>query len=579
MSDPAEPARRPTRRIRRPLALIVSLLALASSGLFHQQADRPRRGNSIRLSVMTFNIREGGVHGQFPAVIEAIRASGADVVGLQEPFGRARRIATALGWYAAPALHTISRYPIVQPQDSRDRYGWLVVSPGEIVTIANIHNPSYPYGPTLVLGGRSIEDVLANERRGRLRWMRPFLDALEPALAADQPVFFTGDFNSPSWRDWTPADVDALGWQPSTVEAKGPRYPVQWPASLEMEAAGFRDSYRDEHPDPVADPGYTWTPGHPHVGRHDVFDRIDFVWAAGPSKTLSSRVVGDTNPVTDLVVEPWPSDHRAVVSAFRVTPAEAPTFAAPTDVRLVAGAPTTVAYHATGSDRTVGLWPVGADPAVTGPAASLSLDDAPSRGQRNFDTTGVPAGAYDFVLLVGGAVRSRVPVTVVDDGAKATIATDRAAYPARRADRGVVDRRAGQPIRLAVGEPRRGFAVRRTALGVDVHRRPHRGIRADRPEGRPGGRGRVRAEPVAVAAGRVSGAPVRRRRLPVPRGEHAVSRYGLTTLTRRSRSPLRSFVRAGRPAPSARGAAVGRTTARGTPRAAPRRSAARCRAR
>ena len=78
---------------------------------------------------MTFNIREGGVHGQFSKVVEAITAADADVVGLQEPFGRTRKLARALGWYAAPRLHTISRFPILQPAGSDGFWGWLLVAP------------------------------------------------------------------------------------------------------------------------------------------------------------------------------------------------------------------------------------------------------------------------------------------------------------------------------------------------------------------------------------------------------------------------------------------------------------------
>ena len=76
---------------------------------------------------MTFNIREGGVHGRFSKVVEAIRKADADVVGLQEPFGRTRKLARALGWYAAPRLHTISRFPILQPAGQRRVLG---VAPG-----------------------------------------------------------------------------------------------------------------------------------------------------------------------------------------------------------------------------------------------------------------------------------------------------------------------------------------------------------------------------------------------------------------------------------------------------------------
>ena len=284
---------------------------------------------------MTFNIREGGVHGQFSKVVEAITAADADVVGLQEPFGRTRKLARALGWYAAPRLHTISRFPILQPAGSHGFWGWLLVAPGKVVTIANIHNPSYPYTVDMMrLGTATKAEILQIERHVRVRWMEPFLDSLAPQLAAGDPVFFTGDFNAPSWRDWTPRVVNALGWQPTTLRYRAPRFSIRWPTSVVMEKAGFRDSFREARPDAVTNPGFTWTSGHPGISPWDVFDRIDFVWAAGSSQTMSSRVVGDDDPMSDIVVEPWPSDHRAVVSTFSVEPADAPTFVAPLDVRV-----------------------------------------------------------------------------------------------------------------------------------------------------------------------------------------------------------------------------------------------------
>jgi hypothetical protein len=50
--------------------------------------------------------------------------------------------------------------------------------------------------------------------------------------------------------------------------------------------------------------------------------------------------------MSDIVVEPWPSDHRAVVSTFRVEPADARTFVAPLDVRVPIGQPVLGAFHA-----------------------------------------------------------------------------------------------------------------------------------------------------------------------------------------------------------------------------------------
>jgi endonuclease/exonuclease/phosphatase family metal-dependent hydrolase len=49
------------------------------------------------LTVMTFNVWYGGGQVEFDRVGQAIRAAGADVVGIQEPEGNLRRIADAAG--------------------------------------------------------------------------------------------------------------------------------------------------------------------------------------------------------------------------------------------------------------------------------------------------------------------------------------------------------------------------------------------------------------------------------------------------------------------------------------------------
>jgi endonuclease/exonuclease/phosphatase family metal-dependent hydrolase len=385
---------------------------------------RLRGDGTIELSVMTYNIRQGGVHGPWRKTVEAVRASGADVVGLQEPFGRTRKLARSLGWYAAPRLHTISRFPILEPPGSDGLWGWLLVAPGKVVTIANVHNPSWPNSVDLLrTGSATRQEVMRIERRYRLRWMRPFLQSLAPQLEGGAPVFFTGDFNSPSWRDWTREVVRAQGWQPPTVRSFAPRIPIRWPVSVKMEASGFRDTYREVHPDAIAQPGFTWTSGHPGISSWDVFDRIDFVWAAGPAETLDSRIVGDDDPVSDVVVEPWPSDHRAVVSTFRVTPGDAPAFAAPVDVRVPIGRDVEVVFvDAPAAGRSVGLWAPGDDPASDAPAVSAPIADADPSGTVTLATDYLEPGLYTTAVhrtgttpLVGGTV------ALVDPGAPATI--------------------------------------------------------------------------------------------------------------------------------------------------------------
>jgi endonuclease/exonuclease/phosphatase family metal-dependent hydrolase len=412
--------------------ILVLALALVAAGILASPGSTAaaRDADTIRLKVMTFNIREGGVHGQFSKVVEAITAAGADVVGLQEPFGRTRKLARALGWYAAPRLHTISRFPILQPAGSYGFWGWLLVAPGEVVTIANIHNPSYPYTVDMMrLGTATKAEILQIERHVRIRWMQPFLDSLAPQLAAGDPVFFTGDFNAPSWRDWTPRVVNALGWQPTTLRYRAPRLSIRWPTSIVMEKAGFRDSFREVHPDAVTTPGFTWTSGHPGISPWDVFDRIDFVWAAGSSQTLSSRVVGDDDPMSDVVVEPWPSDHRAVVSTFRVEPADAPTFVAPLDVRVPIGRPVHGAFHAAPDPtREVGIWARDANPATDDPIVSAVAGDGTSDGRFDLTTAGFTPGIYTLALIGSDGTLSRSAFAVVEPTAPATISVAQRRY-------------------------------------------------------------------------------------------------------------------------------------------------------
>ena len=125
------------------------------------------------------------------------------------------------------------------------------------------------------------------------------------------PVFLVGDFNSPSQLDWTQAD----GGQRDEVP-----YPFAWPVGTAVATAGFRDSYREVHADPVETPGFTWTPGGPETDPKEVHDRIDWVLAAGPAETEESEILGeDGGPDVDIAAgNPFPSDHRGVVSTFSV---------------------------------------------------------------------------------------------------------------------------------------------------------------------------------------------------------------------------------------------------------------------
>jgi endonuclease/exonuclease/phosphatase family metal-dependent hydrolase len=270
----------------------------------------------MELRVMSFNILYGGSYG-LAAVIDVIRELRPDVVGVQEPYGTIDLIARELGWFGVPSLHVVSRFPVRVPPTSDTVWGFVELD-GGVVAIANTHLPSLRYGSDLARNGATPEEIVRNEHASRVPWVRDVLATLGPVVRNGMPTFLTGDFNTPSHRDWTAALADSRA---DVVE------PVAWPVSRFVEDAGFVDSFRSVHPDPVARPGYTWTPGtgFPKAAPDDELpDRIDFVYAAGAVAVLDSRVAGERGgPSTDIGFDPWPSDHRAVISTFEIPPAEA----------------------------------------------------------------------------------------------------------------------------------------------------------------------------------------------------------------------------------------------------------------
>ena len=388
----------------RVVALAVSLAAFLLPVDASARAAPPDE-----LTVMSFNIWYGATQTQgMDQVVQAIRAAGADIVGMQEPYARLREVASRLGFHASPRLHVISRYPILEPGGADGAWGYVLLAPGQVVAIANTHLSCCPYTPfRIVHHGFTRAEAMQQERNTRLRQVAQHLTALEPLLATGVPAFFTGDFNAPSWRDWTPA----------AAKERGLPYPMRWPVSRAIEAAGFRDSFREVHPDPVAEPGFTWTPGYPapYVKPWDVFDRIDFVWATGQATTERSVVIGESKANADVVVRPWPSDHRAVASTFSVTPATPPVLVAAEGERARLGLPLRARFHAPGgAGEHVALVPTG---------SALPIADQPTGGAVDgvvaFDTTALAQGAYDVVLLDGGGTElSRDTVVLVEKDQK-----------------------------------------------------------------------------------------------------------------------------------------------------------------
>ena len=354
---------------------------------------------AVSLKVMTFNIEYGGQVIDFDKVVEAVVKADADVVGLNEAYSRAKLVAAQAGYpYISARLDLISKYPILDPPGANGRYQFVQVSPGQVIAITNVHLPSEPYGPRRVMDGWSRRRVLRNERQTRLPEIKPLVQALEPVAAAGIPSFIIGDFNAPTHYDWTPRMV---GQRPQI------RYAVRWPVSVYLAEHGFADTFHEAHPNVRATPGLTWPSGRP---RSDTSwnpppdapqDRIDQIWVAGPAATTDSEVVGERGgPGVTIDVNPWGSDHRAVVSTVEAVLGMPPIMVSPDPLLVEQGQDLTVTYHAPGNaGEKVVIVPMGGDAATDGidQAGTPAADDVD--GNVVFDTATWTAGGYDAVLV------------------------------------------------------------------------------------------------------------------------------------------------------------------------------------
>ena len=282
------------------------------------------------LRVMTFNMWLGGSGGGLPLERSAdvIRSARADVVGVQEtslfPPGHhpdsARAVAEILGWnYVEQGGNRgiLSRYEIAE--QTPERWGARIETPGGPgVWLFNAHFAHAPYQPYQLLGIpyadapflTTAAEVIMSAQIARSGQVAAMIAEIEAVSTPDAVVFVTGDFNEPSSLDWTD-EVANTGRCPVAV---------QWPTTGAMFTAGFSDTYRLCHPSPVRSPGCTWSTRTCADDPGDHHDRIDFVMVRGKGVTVTtSEVVGEQPGPADIVVSPYPSDHRAVVTTVHLS--------------------------------------------------------------------------------------------------------------------------------------------------------------------------------------------------------------------------------------------------------------------
>lgn len=268
---------------------------------------------SEKLKIQVWNIWHGGrrmgEHVGVERTIDVLKKNNADIIGLIETYGSGAIIADSLGYYfylISSNLSIMSRYPI----ENTIKVFKPFFSGGALLDMGNNNKLAFfdiwlNYSPDeceLFKGESVIPDFLNKEKETRQAEINSILTEIKSYSdnSGKVPVIMVGDYNCGSHLDWT--EVNKKQHFDLTID---------WQVSRSMINADYKDSFREMNPDPLKDPGFTWSPLINHVSPNQncVRDRIDFIYYKGNLTPYRSRVIED-HPVF------WPSDHASVLTWF-----------------------------------------------------------------------------------------------------------------------------------------------------------------------------------------------------------------------------------------------------------------------
>lgn len=280
---------------------VVITLMVCESGL----ANEP-----VSFRAMTWNIwhggREDGEKIGPQRVVDIIRQSKADIVAMQETYGSGKWISEQLGFHFKPRGTNVSihsRYPVLEDISVFEEFkcvGALLDLPGGRKLA--FYSIWLPYNNEIwVEGTRNVNDLDAMKyacdasREDLEKMWKLIQKRLSDPQYAGIPIVIAGDFNSMSHLDYI---------RPFRDQFDG--VVVDWPTSHILSDAGFRDAWRENHPEVNRREDRTWTPRFPKQQQ----DRIDFIYYRGSQLETRDAVVIDEHAQT------FPSDHAALVTEF-----------------------------------------------------------------------------------------------------------------------------------------------------------------------------------------------------------------------------------------------------------------------
>lgn len=288
---------------RNLIVICIATLVMFTSSCSTKQSPK-------ELKVMVWNIWHGVHSVKYPdkaceGVLGMLKKSEADVILMIETYGSSANVADKLGFYhrlISSNLSIYSRYPIIKtytlPEDSLSTFSTF-----------NLGGVEIDMDGTKV---RLFDTWLCYKGDStRVPQIKQILPALAPFIAeADEiPLIMGGDFNCRSHLDKT-----------ETTDMYRRGVLIDWTVTKDMEKVGFKDSYRELYPDPVANKGVTI--GLRRESERNRGGRIDYIFYTGKTiqATESETHYGYRGEMYSFYGEDffYGSDHGMVLTTFKI---------------------------------------------------------------------------------------------------------------------------------------------------------------------------------------------------------------------------------------------------------------------
>lgn len=316
--------------------------------------------------VLQFNVWQEGtvVPGGYNAIVEQIIASDADFVTLSEVRNyKNTRFCDRIVKFLQERGHTfysfysydsglLSRYPIIDSivvypcvNDQGSIYRALIDMKGQEVALYTAHldyrNCTYydvkGYNGSNWVKRSPMSDIdsimMDNVKSKRDNGIMAFLSHAKTDKEKDRIVVLGGDYNEPSFLDWTEEMKDRLDHNGLVIP---------WTVSIMLAANGYIDTYREAYPDPVTHPGITYPSDNPLMPTNklswapeaDERERIDFIhylpfrglkltdaviWGPDGSICRNQRIKETSQDVFKKGEGIWPTDHKALLVTFELS--------------------------------------------------------------------------------------------------------------------------------------------------------------------------------------------------------------------------------------------------------------------